>query len=107
MATEPKVPTEPKIVDGIVFLNRSKRKFDLGFTADAKGNKAPRIHMPGATMLYTREEAERMSIYKELIDISKLPGQVDARKLKSENAKLVEENAKLKSQLAALPVEAK
>ena len=78
----------------VTFLNRGQRSFDLG---------NGRRHAPGATMAYTLEEAKRMEPYaKELVDITKLPGQVDSAKLKADNAKMLAENAALKAQLEAL-----
>lgn len=85
--------------DGTVtLLNRSKRHFDLGLGED----KQPRRHAPGTTMAYTAEEAAKMGAYKDLVDISKLPGQVDTGKLKADNAKLAADNAKLQAQLDAM-----
>jgi len=78
----------------VTFLNRGQRSFDLG---------NGRRHAPGATMAYTLDEAKRMEPYaKELVDITKLPGQVDSAKLKADNAGLLSENAALKAQLEAL-----
>ncbi len=89
---------EKKSEGSITFLNKSKRHYDLGLGADGK----PRRHAPGATMTYTPEEAKRMASYSsDLIDITKLPGSVDVRKLKADNAALLSENAELKKQLAA------
>jgi len=69
----------------VTFLNRGQRSFDLG---------NGRRHAPGATMAYTLDEAKRMEPYaKELVDITKLPGQVDSAKLKADNAGLLSENA--------------
>lgn len=91
--------TEEKRDEGsVTLLNRGLRHFDLG--ADAKGKPLGR-HSPGATHTYTAEQAKRLEGYKELVDIAKLPGQVDAKKLKEENAKLKDENARLREQLLA------
>lgn len=85
--------------DGTVtLLNRGQRSYDLANGADGKARR----HGPGATMTYSAEEAKRMEGYKELVDITKLPGQVDVTALKAENAKLLAENAGLKAQLEAL-----
>lgn len=85
----------------VTFLNRGKRHYDLGNDAAGK----PRRVAPGSTVLCSAEDAKRLSIYRDLVDISKLPGQVDARKLKAENEKLADENTRLKAQLLALPKE--
>lgn len=82
----------------ITLLNKGLRHFDLG--ADKEGK--PRRHAPGTTMSYTAEEAKKHSIYKDLIDISKMPGQVDVRKLKADKEALQDENTRLKAQLEAL-----
>lgn len=88
-----------KKADGsVTLLNRGRRHFDLG-----KGqNGSPRRHSPGTTMAYTAEEAGRMAGYQDLVDISKLPGQVNAAKLKSDNDKLTADNEALKARLDAL-----
>lgn len=94
---------EAKAEDRSVSLfNRGKRTFDLGLESGKDGKKSPRRHAPGESHLYTPSEAAKMSIYKEIVDLSKLPGQLDAKKLKSENEKLADENKKLKDQLASL-----
>lgn len=90
---------DKKAEGSVTLLNRGKRSFDLGL--DAKGKSKGR-HAPGTTHAYTAEEAKRLEGYKELADISKLPGQVDAKALKAENAKLQDENKRLREQLAAL-----
>ncbi len=82
----------------VTLLNRGKRSYDLGQGADGQ----PRRHVPGAMMVYSAEEAARMSGYTELVDISKLPGQIDVSQLKTENVNLQAENAALKAQLEAL-----
>lgn len=90
---------EEKSVDGsATFLNRGKRHYDLAKGADGQ----VRRHAPGATMLYSADEVKQMSGYSDLVDISKLPGQVDTGKLKAENARMLAENAALKAQLEAL-----
>ena len=89
---------EKKEVEVTVFLNKGLRHYDLGFGVDGK----PRRHSPGQTMAYTAEEAARHSGYADLVDVAKMPGVVDVKQLKSENAQLADQNAKLKAQLAAL-----
>lgn len=80
----------------VVLLNRGKRHFDL-----STGRLSP-----GEMLEVTPEEAAKLSIYKDLVDASKLPlrgaGAAEAARLKSENATLADENAKLKAQLADL-----
>lgn len=95
---------DEKKADGrtVALFNKSQRAFDHGLEVGADGKKSPRRHMPNTSHLYTAEEAAKLSGYKELIDLSKLPGQIDARKLKEDNAKLSDENARLKASLAAL-----
>lgn len=88
-----------KEVEGtVILLNRGKRHYDIGFDESGKARR----HSPGATMVYTAEEAKRVEAYAELVDISKIPGQVNPKAIKAENAKLVDENASLKAQLEAL-----
>lgn len=82
----------------VTLLNRGQRHFDVGTGTDGK----PRRHSPGTTFTYSADEAKRLSGYRELVDISKLPGQVDTAKLKAENAKLLDENKRLREQLIAL-----
>lgn len=82
----------------VTLLNRGQRWFDIGVGADKK----PRRHGPGTTMTYSAEEAKRVEGYKDLMDITKLPGSLDAKKLKAENNQLSDENKRLKEQLAAL-----
>lgn len=89
---------EKKESNEVVFLNRGQRHYDLN--PDAQGKV--RRHSPGTTMLYSAEEAKKAAGYFDLVDISKLPGQVDTNKLKAESAALHNENASLKAQLAAL-----
>lgn len=83
---------------GTTFLNRGKRHFDIGFHPDGKAKR----HSPGTTMAYTAEEAKRHEGYADLIDISKIPGSIDTKRLASDNAKLLAENLALKEQLEAL-----
>lgn len=92
------MPKEEKTIGSITFLNRGKRRFHIGFDADKK----PVIHMPGFTMLYTAEQAEAHQGYADLIDISKLPGQVNTKQLESDNKRLLAEKESLEKQLAAL-----
>lgn len=92
MADEKK--SEPKLIS---LLNRGKRHFD-GLDAEGK----PRRHSPGEVHSYTVEGAKLLDGYKELVDISKLPGSVDASKLADDNKSLNDENARLKAELAAL-----
>lgn len=82
----------------VTLLNRGKRHYDFG--KDAQGNE--RVLAPGAMMSFTAEDAAKLSGYKELVDISKLPGQVDTTALKAENQRLQDEKAKLEAQLASL-----
>lgn len=86
----------------VSLFNRGPRTFDLGLSVGQDGKASPRRHLPGASHAYTPTEAAKMSTYKDLVDLSKLPGQVDTKKLAGENAKLLAENASLKEQLAAL-----
>lgn len=88
---------EEKKEGSVTFLNRGLRHYDLGFK-DGK----PCRHAPGTTMVYTAEEARRAAGYRDLVDITKLPGQVDTGKIKAENAKLQDENSRLRAQLEAL-----
>lgn len=80
----------------VVLLNRGKRHYDL---------PSGRVS-PGEMLEVTAEEAAKLSIYRDLVDASKLPvkgaGAAEAAKLKGENAALVEANEKLKAQLADL-----
>lgn len=89
---------EVKVEEGTVFLNKGKRHFDL---APGKDGKARR-HAPGTTMAYSAEEAKIHEGYSDLIDVTKVPGQVNVRQVKADNAKLLDENAQLRAQLAAL-----
>ena len=92
MADEKK--SEQKLIS---LLNRGKRHFD-GLDPEGK----PRRHSPGEVHSYTAEGAKQLEGYKELVDISKLPGSVDASKLADDNKSLNDENARLKAELAAL-----
>lgn len=100
---------EVKKEDGsVTFLNRGSRTFDLGSDKHGKHKR----HAPNTTMAYTAEEAARHQGYPDLVDISKLPGQVDRKEAEAENKRLASENEELKKQLAALqppaePVKAK
>lgn len=88
-----------KIEEGtVVLLNRGRRHYEIGFDAAGK----PRRHAPGTAMSYTLEEAKRVAGYMELVDVAKLPGQVNTKAIQAENAKLADENASLKAQLEAL-----
>lgn len=89
---------------GATLINTGKRTYDLG-PAESDEKKSPRQHRPGTTFFYSASELVRMAPYvgKELMDITKLPGQVDVRKLKEENARLLDENRRLREQVAALP----
>lgn len=82
----------------VTLLNRGQRSYEVAGTEPGK----TRRHAPGATMDYTAEEAGKLGMYKELVDITKLPGQIDAAKTKADNAKLLADNAALKAQLEAL-----
>lgn len=84
--------------EGTMFLNKGLRRYDLGVDKDGKARR----HDPGATMLYTAEEAKRHEGYSDLIDISKMPASVNAKKLKAENEKLLEEKLALEARIAAL-----
>lgn len=86
--------SEPKLIS---LLNKGKRHFD---GLDAAGK--PRRHSPGEVHSYSPEGAKLLEGYKELADISKLPGTIDAAKLESDNKSLNDENARLKAELAAL-----
>ena len=94
MTTEDKKAAEGTVT----FLNRGKRHFNLAKGADG----SPRRHSPGTTMVYSAAEAEKSRGYSDLVDISKLPGQVDAVKIKADNERLAADNAALKAQLEAL-----
>ena len=89
---------DKKDADGSVsYINKGQRHFDV-----RKDGKAFR-HSPNMVATYTAKEAEQLSGYpKEIFDISKLPGAVDTRALKADNAKLLADNAALKAQLEAL-----
>lgn len=88
-----------KVTEGsVTLLNRGKRHFEIALDAAGK----PIRHAPGVAMVYSAADAKRASAYKELVDLSKMPGAVDAKKLKADNTKLADENAKLKAQLEAL-----
>lgn len=87
---------EKKSEGSTALLNRGKRHFDV----IAQGK--PSRHSPNATMVYTADEATKLSGYPELVDISKLPGQVDSRKLKADNEQLKKDKEALEAQLAAL-----
>ena len=89
---------DKKDADGSVsYINKGQRHFDV-----KKDGKAFR-HSPNMVATYTAKEAEQLSGYpKEIFDISKLPGAVDTRALKADNAKLLADNAALKAQLDAL-----
>lgn len=82
----------------VTLLNRGKRHFDFGKGADGK----VRVLAPGAMLSFSLEEAAKLSGYKELVDISKLPGQVDTEALKADNAKLLAEKKELEAKLASL-----
>lgn len=90
---------EKKSDGGVTLLNRGQRAYEIG---DGTALGKVRRHAPGTTMTYSIEEAEKMGQYKELVDISKLPGQVDVGQLKADNAKMLSENAALKAQLESL-----
>lgn len=84
--------------DGVVtLLNRGKRHYDV-IGLDGK----PTRHAPGATMTYGKDEAEKLVGYSDLIDITKLPGQVNARALRAENETLKAEKERLEKQIAAM-----
>lgn len=90
---------DDKKSDGsVTLLNRSQRYFEIAIGPDKK----PIRHAPGAAMVYSGQEAKLALGYKDLVDLSKMPGAVDSRKLKAENNKLSDENSRLKAELAAL-----
>lgn len=90
--------SDKKAADGsVTFLNKGKRHYD---TIGEAGEKLR--HAPGATMTYSAEQAARMAQYKDLIDITKLPGQVNAAELRAESARLKADNEALKARLEAL-----
>lgn len=87
----------------VVLQNRGKRHFDLG---------GGRRVSPGEVVEVTAEEAERLSAYGDLVDMSKVVkaggvNQAEAAKLRKDNDALALENAKLKEQLAAAHKEVK
>lgn len=82
----------------VTLMNRGQRSYEV--VSDGKVVR----HSPGTTMSYSAEEAKKMEGYRDLIDITKMPGQVDANKLKADNAKLLADNAALQAQLDALQV---
>ena len=82
----------------VTYLNRGKRKFDLGFDE----NRKPKYHLPGTTMSYTEEQAKLHEGYADLVDVTKMPGQENARKVRADRDALKKENDELKAQLAAL-----
>lgn len=89
---------EKKSDVSVTLLNRGQRHFDVGVDSDGK----PRRHAPGSTMVYSAEEAKKMQGYRDIVDLSKLPGAVDTRQLQADNAKLLAESIALKAQLEAL-----
>lgn len=89
---------DKKLEGTVTLLNRGLRHFEIALDASGK----PIRHAPGVALVYSAEDAKRAEGYKELVDIAKMPGAVDAKKLKSENNKLSDENKRLKEQLAAL-----
>ncbi len=80
----------------VSLLNKSGRKFVV--TKDGK----PFTHEPGKIVTYSAAEAAKLAGYKELLDTSKIPGALDAAKLKKENADLLAANKALQAQLDAL-----
>ena len=62
----------------------------------------PSRHSPGAMASYTPEQAAVLAGYADMVDITKLPGSIDATALKSENASLKAKHAALEAELAAL-----
>lgn len=93
-----------KSAGNVTLLNRGQRSYEVANGADGKSRR----HGPGTTMEYSAEEAKKMAGYRDLVDISKLPGQVDVGAIKAESVRLTAENAVLKAQLQALqtaPVE--
>ncbi len=85
----------------VTLMNRGRRVYDHGFDEKKKERK----HWPGSVMTYTAEEAKKFEGYKDLVDVSKLPGQVDVSAIKADNSSLKSENEKLKAELAALKTE--
>ena len=77
-------------------VNNGKRHYDV-LGVDGK----PARHSPGAVLEYTEESFAKLG-YEDLVDITKLPGQVNLAALKADNAALKAENEKLKADLAAL-----
>lgn len=93
---------DEKKSEGLVtLLNKGARVWDHGFE-EKGGKKVARKHLPGTTMTFTAEEAKKLDGYKELVDITKLPGQLDLKKVIAENTKLLDENKRLREQLLAL-----
>ena len=80
----------------VTLLNRGLRHF-VGVNAEGKAIR----QAPGTTAVYTEEQVKSLG-YADLVDISKLPGQVDTSKLKSENERLAAEKAALEAKVAAL-----
>ena len=90
---------EEKKVETLSLLNRGQRSFALPPIAGK-----PQFHLSGQFYAYPLEEAKKLlAMYpKDLVDATKLPGAVDTKPLKDENAALKAENLALKEQLAAL-----
>lgn len=75
----------------VVLLNRGKRHFQVS---------GSRRVAPGETVEVDQDEAKKLTIYPDLVDLSKVSVKVDESKLKTDNAALMSENAELKKKLA-------
>ena len=83
----------------VTLYNKGKRRYLLAL--DPKTSK-PIFHEAGTSRAYTAKEAAEHEGYPDLIDVTKMPGQEDARKTKADKERLEKENEALRAQLAAL-----
>lgn len=86
---------EEKKVSGkvVMMINRGKRHFQIS---------GGRRVAPGEMVEVAAEEAEKLAVYRDFVDVSKVPVKgSSAAKLSADNAVLLAENAELKKKLAA------